>query len=151
MKDNEKLSLPDAIGFELFKFHKGMKVKQNKDFAIYDLTAEQARVLMYIAFEMRGEKVRQVDIEKRFSLSNPTVTGIVQRMEGKGYLSRLSSETDKRCKEIALTEKAIEVTQEIKHKREVGDREMLTGFSEQEKEELLNYLIRLNENTRRNN
>ena len=41
-------------------------------------------------------------------MSNPTVTGILNRLEQKGYIRRIQSQKDKRVHYIEATEKAME-------------------------------------------
>ena len=51
------------------------------------------------------EFVNQKDIEKALSLKNPTVTGILKRLDEKGFILAVPSNQDKRCKNIYPTEK----------------------------------------------
>ena len=49
--------------------------------------------------------VIQKDIEEHFHISNPTVTGILNRLEQKGFIERKQSLKDKRVRTIVLTKK----------------------------------------------
>lgn len=73
----------------------------------YELTASQACMLIYLSHA--DHKVNQRELEKYFKLSNPTVTGLMKRMEAKGFLERVASTEDGRYKYIMLTPKAEEV------------------------------------------
>lgn len=70
------------------------------------LTATQAKVLGYLFSQADEHNVNQRDIENAFFLTNPTVTGILKRLESKGYITRVPSTEDGRCKVIRLTAKS---------------------------------------------
>lgn len=77
-----------------------------------ELTASQGMVLGYL-HRRRGQDVYPVDIGKHFGLSHPTVTGILQRLEAKGFLTYCSDSSDRRKKRICLTERAEDCHQRI--------------------------------------
>lgn len=55
-------------------------------------------------YRHRDEPVFQRDIEREFSITRSTVTNILQLMERKGYIQRLSVPQDARLKQLVLTE-----------------------------------------------
>ena len=55
-------------------------------------------------YRHRNEPVFQRDIEREFSITRSTVTNILQLMERKGYIQRLSVPQDARLKQLVLTE-----------------------------------------------
>ena len=65
----------------------------NKIFCEFDLTATQTFTLIYL-FQSReaGRSVKQKDIEHKMEISNPTVTGILNRLEHKGLIQRVADE-----------------------------------------------------------
>lgn len=68
------------------------------------ITSSQCAVLDYLLGSSK-EFVNQKDIEKALSLKNPTVTGILKRLDEKGFILAVPSNQDKRCKNIYPTEK----------------------------------------------
>lgn len=77
----------------------------NKQLGDIGVTLSQLSILMFvIECEESGRRIFQRDIEHEFSLSNPAVTGILQRLEAKKLIKRSISETDSRCKWVLLTE-----------------------------------------------
>ena len=58
-------------------------------------------------YRHRDEPVFQRDIEREFSITRSTVTNILQLMERKGYIQRLSVPQDARLKQLVLTEEGI--------------------------------------------
>ena len=80
----------------------------------------------------RDEPVFQRDIEREFSITRSTVTNILQLMERKGYIQRLSVPQDARLKQLVLTEEGIQ-----RHEK--------TLLTEEENAELLRLLNKLRE------
>ncbi|MEE0775601.1 MAG: MarR family winged helix-turn-helix transcriptional regulator [Bacillota bacterium] len=69
------------------------------------LTSSQTDVLMFIAASPQG-KICQRDVEQFFHLSNPTVTGILWRLEKKGFIVRAIDPSDGRRKTVIPTQQA---------------------------------------------
>ena len=81
------------------------KQRVDQQFTAVDLTAMQSYVLRYL-HEHRGEVVYPKDLEQRFHLTHPTVSGLLARLESKGFIVCTPDPDDRRCKRIAATEKA---------------------------------------------
>lgn len=82
------------------------------------LTASQFYVLNYL-FQTEKDEVHQIDVERYLELKNPTVTGLLRRLEEKGFILTVADAKDKRRKNIFLTEKAhnIQKKMEAEHRR----------------------------------
>ena len=57
-------------------------------------------------------KSTQRDLMDLLSLNSSTVTGIIGRLEKRGYVARISNESDRRSKSIALTASGIKLLEE---------------------------------------
>ena len=78
----------------LIKFINGRVVtKINKNLADFNLTGVQHEILCFIDRNEHERDVFQNDIEKCLKLTNPTVTGIVKRLEEKEMIARCPSST----------------------------------------------------------
>lgn len=84
----------------------------NQLLAPYDLTNSQFKILM-VLYHAPGDCVRQADIEERFSMTNPTVTGLVQKLEAKDLVRRIPHPIDGRSKVLTLTEKSLTMKEEL--------------------------------------
>ena len=90
----------------LVKFINGRVVtKINKNLAEFNLTGVQHEILCFIDRNEHERDVFQKDIEKCLKLTNPTVTGIIKRLEEKEMIVRYPSSTDARYKCLHVTEK----------------------------------------------
>ena len=78
----QSFSQAERIGLLTKSINNAIEKERNRYLAEYDLTAAQSDVLRFVATaNARGIEINQVDIEKEFNLSNPTVTGILKRLE----------------------------------------------------------------------
>ena len=99
----------------------------------YNLTRSQEDILHFL-YDHRNETIIQKDIEEFFHISNPTVSGLLNRLEQKGYIQRIPSKKDKRIKIIQPTDEIVKHHQEIKFSIHCIENQMVKDFSEEEKE-----------------
>lgn len=118
------------IGFYFKKIFQIMEKNMNKKLEKIDLTNSQASILIYLY--KNKEIVNQRDIERKFELTNPTVNGILNRLENKGFIKRTISMKDARNKEIHLTEKSISLINEMRNEAKQLEKEMIAGISKEE-------------------
>ena len=97
-----------------------------------DLTASQGPILGFIAHRQTPPCAR--DIEEEFRLSHPTVSGLLSRLEKKGFIEFFPDETDRRCKRIRLLSKGRECIKTMHHTIEAAEDLMVQGFSAEEQE-----------------
>ena len=70
------------------------------------LTHMQTHVLRYILLRSLKEEIYQKDIEDELQIRRSTVTGILQLLEKKGFITRKSVAADGRLKQLVATQKA---------------------------------------------
>ncbi len=105
--DYKNFTDAEKVGLLTKSINNAIEKERNRYLAEFDLTAAQSDVLKYVCVAYTREvEVNQVDIEKEFNLSNPTVTGILKRLEAKGYIEKRDSKKDKRYKWICPTKSA---------------------------------------------
>ena len=94
----------------LIKFLNGrITNKVNKNLVEFNLTCVQHEILCFINKNEKERDVFQKDIEKCLKLTNPTVTGIIKRLEEKQMIVRCSSSIDARYKCLHVTEKGKDI------------------------------------------
>ena len=120
--------------------HVGVMIKQVKNVYEKDLnerhrmngiTASQCAVLDFL-FHTSKEEVSQRDVERALNLKNPTVTGLLKRLDEKGYILCVPNVNDKRKKNIYLTEKAYDIQRRMESDRRKLDRELTRGMTKRE-------------------
>ena len=70
----------------------------NNALASMDLTAAQGHIMGFITHREKPPCAR--DIEEQFQLSHPTVSGILSRLEQKGFVEMRPDPQDRRYKRI---------------------------------------------------
>ena len=105
-----------------------------------ELTAAQGRIMGYIAHSREPPCPR--DLEEAFHLSHPTVSGLLSRLEKKGFIEFRPDEKDRRCKRIYVLPKGMECTEMMHRTIEENEERMVQGFTEEEKELFRSFLKR---------
>lgn len=113
--------------------------KMNNKFDKMGLTTSQTHILMYL---LHNENVNQRDIEYKFNLSNPTVNGILNRLEKKEFLNREVSQKDARVRDIHLTKKSYELETKIKKVCKGIENEILDGIDKKELYKILDQILK---------
>ncbi len=67
------------------------------------LAGPQGQVLFYLD-RHDGDEIFVKDIEKEMRISKSVASNLVKRMEKNGFIQSISSVSDKRCKQVVLTE-----------------------------------------------
>ncbi len=114
----------------------------NQLLAPYHLTSSQFRILM-ILYKAPVCSIRQADIESAFSMTNPTVTGLIHNLEKNGLVERVANPEDKRSKLLVLTEYAESKRGEFIALADSIEKEMTDGLSETEVEVLSELLMKV--------
>lgn len=114
---------------------------RNKHLANYSLTAAQSDIIVYLIRNYEGkDEINQLDIQKHLQLSNPTVSGLLNRLEDKGFITRTSSIKDARYNCVKPTQKALDQTAAMSNHVFSTEESMLAGLSPDERNELVRLL-----------
>ena len=120
-----------TIGFLVKQINNIYEKDFNRMLKSIGITSSQCAVLDYL-FHSSKEEITQRDIERHLSLKNPTVTGLLKRLDEKGFILSVPSTTDKRCKNIYLTEKAYDIQKKMEASRKKSDRQLTMGMTQKE-------------------
>ena len=88
-------------------------------------------------------EVRQRDIEKAYSMTNPTVTGILQNLEKNNWIERIENPNDARSKVIKLTKKALKQENDLYNLGENLEKRFVKGLDKGEQKQLKELLNKL--------
>lgn len=108
------------------------------------MTQESSRQIMRVLAHEDG--CSQLDLVHRTHLKPPTVSICLKRLEAEGLVCRRNDEMDLRVCRVYLTERGAEHNALIRERLRVVDAELMRGFDEREKAELLQYLERMRDN-----
>ena len=99
----------------------------DQQFLVLDLTSTQSFLLHHLSLH-EHEAVYPKDLEKRFHLTHPTVSGVLQRLE--------PDKADRRCKRIRLTDRARRCDEAVGQAFETLEQRMCAGMTEAEQQTL---------------
>lgn len=109
-----------------------------------ELTSAQGRIMGYLA--LSPEPPCAKDIEEKFHLSHPTVSGLLARLEKKGFIEFRPDEADRRCKRIYMLPKGAACNEKIYNVIQENEKKLVTGFTEAEKQQFADLLTRAAKN-----
>ena len=105
-----------------------------------ELTAAQGRIMGFLAHTQSPPCPR--DLEEEFQLSHPTVSGLLSRLEQKGFIELRTDPDDRRCKRIYVLPKGREC-QELMHNTIMeNEKRIVQGFTPEEQEQFAQLLQR---------
>lgn len=128
------------IGHYFKKLHFLMEQSMNRQLQELDLTNAQGHAIGYLTCHSEAPCAR--DLEIAYGLSHATVSGILSRMEGKGFIEIRPDQKDRRVKRIYLMEKGKACSKEIAQRIAVTEQTMAQGFSTEELELFQSFLER---------
>jgi DNA-binding MarR family transcriptional regulator len=121
-------------GVRLAILGKAFKRKLEERAAQKGLTAVQLRVLGELRhFEVSGmSEINQRDLENAVSVTHPTMTEIIKRLEKKGAVVCTVSPADKRYKKISSTPEYANIHTELEELDRLVFQELCEGLSDEQ-------------------
>ena len=108
--------------------------------ASMDLTASQGHILAFIAHSPAPPCPK--DMEEAFHLSHPTVSGLLSRLEKKGFICIDPDPADRRCKRVQLDAKGRESLSKMEATITSNEAKLVKDFTEEEKALFADFLSR---------
>lgn len=105
-----------------------------------DLTAAQGQIIGFLTH--REDPPCSRDVEEAFHLSHPTVSGLLSRLEKKGFIEFRPDPADRRCKRIYMLPKGHACHETMHRIITENEEKVVAGFSEDEKQQFAALLQR---------
>ena len=102
----------------------------------YGLTSAQYKIIKYLYINM-DVPVRQVDIERFYSLTHPTTIGLLDQLESKGFITREVNPDDARSRIIKPTQKALNEKEVLEGVGDQLEKRLTVALNEKEYEEMV--------------
>ncbi len=109
----------------------------------YGLTSIQSRMIRYLYLESEKRDVYQKDIEEEFNIRRSSVSSVLQLLEKKGYIERVSVERDGRLKKIVLTGTGKLIQEKVHSLIQEGEKSLKDELTEEELNLFMDILSRL--------
>lgn len=109
-----------------------------------DLTAAQGRMMAFIFHQ--GQPMCPKDLEAELHLSHPTVSGLLSRLEQKGFVQMQTDPEDRRSKRIVISEKGIACHERMRSVIQENESRIVRGFTPEEREQFASFLQRAIDN-----
>lgn len=118
------------LGHSFKKLHFLMDQAMNRRLQQLDLTSAQGHIIGFVAH--RSEPPCARDLESAFGLTHATVSGLLSRMESKGFIALTPDPKDRRVKRIHLLDKGNACCREICQRVRETEQLLSDGFTEEE-------------------
>jgi DNA-binding MarR family transcriptional regulator len=105
-----------------------------------ELTSAQGHIMGYLVHSPQPPCAR--DIEEAFQLSHPTVSGLLARLERKGFIELRPDPNDRRCKRIFILPKGQQLQATMHSAIQSIETRLVQDFSPEEKELFTQFLLR---------
>ena len=119
-----------------------MDREANHHLKAQNLTRSQCHLLM-ILHHQREHTASLKKLESEFQVSQPTIVGLVSRLEGKGLITSFTDPGDRRIKLVQLTDAGRETCLQAFRDIQMTEQQLTTVLSPEEKEQLLSLLHRV--------
>ena len=136
------------LGHAFKKLHFLLEQTMNRKLQELDLTNAQGHVIGFLTHAEEAPCAR--DIETNYGLSHATVSGILSRMESKGFIAIRPDDHDRRVKRIYLLDKGHACSKGIRQRIDESEQIMTEGFTEEELTQFRSYLSRAIHNLEQN-
>lgn len=107
---------------------------QRMEEAGYDITPVQFATMQAL---QSNPGIEQAQVAAQIAYDRATIGGVIDRLEQKGYVSRVVSKRDRRAREVRLTEKGQCVIADVFPVVEALQKEILDGLTDAEREQFL--------------
>ncbi len=120
----------EHLGHSFKKLHFLLEQTLNQRLMELDLTTAQGHAIGYLTHCPAPPCAR--DMETAFGLSHATVSGILSRLESKGFIEQRPDPDDRRIKRICLLDRGHSCSQELQQHIRDTERIMAAGFTPEE-------------------
>jgi len=133
-------AMEDRLIFLISKVYQKLIVNLQKSFSESRIEATPIQVML-LFFLQQNDGLSLTQISQGLMLENPTVTGLIDRLEKLGYVKRSDHPNDRRVYLVHLTEKGNKVANKALPIVKKLNEEIKKGYSKEEVENFKKVLI----------
>ncbi len=129
-----------SIGKRIGILSRAAQVYLQHQFRDYPLGHAQVITLHFIC---RHNGLNQNELVRYLNLDKSSVSTQLNKLEEHGYIKRTTNEADSRARKISITEKTVQIEDDLHQKFSAWSDVLLNGFSVEEKEKVFSLLDKL--------
>jgi DNA-binding MarR family transcriptional regulator len=141
--DGTNYVVEDSVGHKLVNLIMLMRRAVDQRMAEHDLTDAQWKPLWFLH---SGRAGNAIELAREMDVDAGAVTRLLDRLEAKGLLERVRSQTDRRVVHLQLTPAGRAKAAEVPHVLASVNNDLLRGFSETEFKQVIRLVDRLSGN-----
>lgn len=142
IKSKNEIALPKKTVLNILYTQNILGERFNEILKPYDLSSEQFNVLRILRGQ-KGNAVNMCDIQERMIAKTSNTTRLIDKLLLKEMVSRQVCSDNRRKIEVNITQKGLNTLQELDPKVEAFENKMQEVFTNQELEQLNEYLDRI--------
>jgi len=127
---NLPLAHPDYLSYRVKRVYMLISQRLNDALKPYGLARSQWQVLSRVS---SAGTLSQKDLQRSMQVESATLTGIIDVLAAKGWVERLESPQDKRCRVLRLTPEGDTLMASIADPYEIAETSMLGGIPEKDR------------------
>ena len=135
--------LDNSLGFRMAVAARSMKRSLEIKLNEYGITSSQYTVLEVL---WKHNSLSLTDLGKLLYFDNPTITGIIDRMEEAKLVERRRDNNDRRVINVHLTQKGLDFKPILPRIAKTVNKKAVENFKDSEKKILLDFTKRLHQN-----
>ena len=144
MKGTLKMNSGNKAALLIKQINEALERNANREMKENGLTVSQMNVLMLLN-DHENNAMPLKEIEKALHSAQPTVHGLVTRLEEKGLIRSLDQSYDRRIRVITITEKGEQYCREAESKLGDIEEKLLTLFNEEERKRFISDLKKVHQ------
>lgn len=140
------MNINEFFGYIINLTARNMKKKLETEIKKYDITIPQWAVLKVLSEE---DNLTQAEVAEKLSADRATTGAVIDKLINKKLVCRNQCENDRRANRVCISDCGQELAKKISDEAVKCNSKALEGFKEEEIEQLVMYLHRVNNNLNR--
>jgi MarR family transcriptional regulator for hemolysin len=136
---------PEQIGLLLNDTWLAWRAKLDGRLRPLGLSQGKWRTLVHLA--KGGDQLSQSELAARMGIEEPTLVGLLRRLESDGWIKRRDASHDRRCKNVRLARKTSPILHQIFDTARQLRHQLIEDISERDLQTCMHVLTRIREKT----
>ncbi|MEN0046232.1 MAG: MarR family transcriptional regulator [Bacteroidota bacterium] len=148
-------NLDASILFSLLSLTSQIRLRGDLIYKFVGITTQQYMVMLHLAsdpnipfLENHRREMLASELATSLKISRPGITNILKMLIEKNLVQQIEDKKDRRQKRLRLTENGARLIKEVEPIRHEANRNLLEGFSDEEKDNFLDYIRRCSDYAR---